>query len=180
MEHKDTFVKYRNYNLGYANNLVLSYIMSFGNTYASNQHISKKLGMSVSSVKRSLQFLVGKDLIVIYNPNGRSRFIKVVKNEPVQIEPQVAQREPVVAHIEPYNQLILSHNKKEYKKDNNKDNNKVISTDILGEGDTIIFNNIDKKHSTNIERVNEIIHPTKKEDKEAMDEVNKWLSERGI
>lgn len=140
----DNFTKYINYGFGPMTNLVFSYIVGWGpeGTYASNGFISDLLGMSLSSVKRSLKELHTDNKIIITNPNGRSRHIRV-NSQLAHIEPQLAQSEPQVAQGEPDNQVNMSHNKIDNKIDNNNsnkiDNNITIQVDNYTDEETLRY-----------------------------------------
>ena len=149
MKTEKTFIPYRNYGLGHTNNLVLSFITMFGETYVSNKYLSEKLDVSIKTVSRSINFLVEKDLIKVTNPKGRSRTIQLRQNDPLNqagqndlvnqdnMTNQAGQNDPLIQDkMTHYNK----ENKKEYNKKNNKDINTNTSSSNTGADDFI--NNI--------------------------------------
>ena len=83
-KNTEKFIPLRNYGLGVYGNSILSFVVMYGNTYASNTFIGKTLGISTSTTSRTIKFLNDKGYIEIYNPHGRSRFIKLLTTQPVQ------------------------------------------------------------------------------------------------
>lgn len=125
--NKKEFIPYRSYGLGHTNNLVLSFIEMYGDTYASNQHISERLDISVKTVSRAINYLDGK-FIVIDNPKGRSRFIRLKgQNDSLnqdKLSNQAGQNDQHPGQNDSVIQDKLSNNKKENKKLEKKAYNK--------------------------------------------------------
>ena len=120
---KQEFVPYKNYGLGHTNNLVLSFIDMYGKTYASNKYISERLDISISTITRSINKLQKGGYIEISNPNGRSRFIKMI-TQPNQNDHQPNQIDEGGGQNDEVNLIKLTNNNKENNKLNNKVNNK--------------------------------------------------------
>ena len=117
---KKTFTPYSNYGLGHTTNLVLSFIEMYGNTYASNKHIGGRLDISTSTISRTLKKLEESNYIEIYNPNGRSRFIKLI-TQPNKNEENIVNMTNIPNQNEEVNLIKMTNNKKE----NNKVKKKV-------------------------------------------------------
>ena len=79
MKEKKQYVPYENFGLGMTINMVLSYIKSYGSTYASSQHIADLTDTSRKSITRSIKYLNDNGLITIDNPNSRSRVLRIVE-----------------------------------------------------------------------------------------------------
>ena len=128
---KETFIPYQTFGLGHTTNLVLSFITMYGETYASNKHLSEKLDISISTISRTLKKLEKSNHIKIYNPKGRSRFIKL-NNQPNQNEETLIKMTNIPNQNEEVNLIKMTNNKKENKKEYNKAynkaDNKVIKT----------------------------------------------------
>jgi biotin operon repressor len=119
-----TFIKYYDYGYGLVNNLVLSYIVGWGDkgTYSSNEYMGNELGCNYKTIQRSLKFLKDEGVIEIYNPKGKSRYIKSVL-QPGQIVPPTRTHSPSTRTDSPTNQDKLSHNNNRNKiSNNNRDN----------------------------------------------------------
>jgi len=117
---KEEFIPYRDYGFNHTLNLVLSFINMYGNTYASNKHISERLKISISTISRTLKKLEESNYIKIYNPNGRSRFIKLI-TQPNQNEENIVNMTNIPNQNEEVNLIKMTNNKKE----NNKVKKKV-------------------------------------------------------
>ena len=117
---KKTFTPYSNYGLGHTTNLVLSFIEMYWNTYASNKHIGGRLDIYTSTISRTLKKVEESNYIEIYNPNGRSRFIKLI-TQPNQNEENIVNMTNIPNQNEEVNLIKMTNNKKE----NNKVKKKV-------------------------------------------------------
>ena len=131
----NTFIKYYDYGYGLVNNLVLSYIVGWGDkgTYSSNKHIGSLLGCNYKTIQRALKFLKDENVIEIYNPKGKSRYIKSVL-QLGQIVPLTRTDSPSTRTDSPTNQDKLSHNNNSnnisnYNRDNNSNNTRGKSKD---------------------------------------------------
>lgn len=120
---KEPFIPYRDYGFNHTLNLVLSFIEMYGNTYASNKHISERLKISISTISRTLKKLEDSNHIKIYNPNGRSRFIKLT-NQPNQNEENLINVTNIPNQNEEVNLIKMTNNKKENNKLKKKAYNK--------------------------------------------------------
>ena len=79
MKKKPDYINYENFGLGITINMVMSFIKSYGGTYASSQNIADRTELSRKSVTRSIKFLKDNGLITIDNPNSRSRVMRIVE-----------------------------------------------------------------------------------------------------
>tara|TARA_R110001632_G_scaffold501_1_gene1713 strand:- start:41 stop:496 length:456 start_codon:yes stop_codon:yes gene_type:complete len=79
MKKKPDYINYENFGLGVTINMVLSFIKSYGGTYASSQNIADRTELSRKSITRSIKFLKDNGLITIDNPNSRSRVMRIVE-----------------------------------------------------------------------------------------------------
>ncbi len=82
---KDNFTNYKNYGLGMTNNLLLSYIIGWGDkgTYASNVAIASHFNVNVRTIQRSLNELEQRGHIKFTNRGKRNRVIYQGHNVPV-------------------------------------------------------------------------------------------------
>ena len=126
------FIPYKSYGLEVTQNLLLSFFVMYPETYASNTHISERLGCSTKTISRTLKFLNDNKIVEVLNPKGRSRTIKLVdKYEEVvrQYVQHVGQSVQVTETLCPSKLDNVSHYNKEIKK-NNKTYNKVSNKGI--------------------------------------------------
>jgi len=147
----DNFIKYFNYGYGLNTDIVLSYIVGWGDkgTYASNQHISTELsGLSVRSIQRALKFLNDKGLVKISNPKGKSRYIVSVTQPRQRVIPTMTESHTTMTESHT-NHDTESHNKI-------SDNN---SNKIINYISNKISNNTGKKSKDDIlqEKKNEML-----------------------
>lgn len=163
----DKFIKYRNYGYGLNTDIVLSYIVGWGNkgTYASNQHISTELsGLSVRSIQRALKFLNDKRLVKISNPKGKSRHI-------VSVTPPRQRDTPTMT--ESHTTMTESHTNHDTES-HNKNSNKIKDKISNNTSNNITINNV-------IEKIKQIdLYTTPKEMKRLLNQGYKLIDIDGL
>lgn len=130
----DNFIKYKDYGYNLTYNLIFSYLVGWGNkgTYASNKEISNRTKASVPTITRALNRFQKDNHIEISNPNGRSRFIRVI-NQPNHSDELPNHNDEGPNHSDEDNLIMVMNNKKDDKIINEIIDNTIIKSDYLWE-----------------------------------------------
>jgi len=81
----EKYIKYQKFGMGHTKNLIYSFILHWGDkgTFASNQYIVEMLEVSVKTVSRNINYLIGEGFIIVENPSGKRRKLIVnLSNQP--------------------------------------------------------------------------------------------------